>query len=299
MSRVYEYVTDRLIHIIESSGKLPWKRPWTNRGKARNWWSQIPYRGINILMTDPGGEYATKKQIEDNGGRIKPEELKNYTMVVFWLWPNNKKADSEDGDKNTEEISGNRKRAVPLYSKVWEVNSQCTGLISRQEDDQLFDHNPIEKAESFICEYLQQPGSPWFRNVSGEADYLINKDLIRVPPKEDFFEIEQYYSVAYHEMVHSTGHSKRLNRPGIVQFDKFGSQRYSKEELVAEIGAFILCFDAGIDCNTEEQSAAYVKSWLSTLKNDKKMLVNAAQQAQKAVDFITKYSFEKQDGKTA
>jgi len=94
----------------------------------------------------------------------------------------------------------------------------------------------------------------------------------------------------FHELTHATGHESRLNRKGVSGSDglwsAFGSQSYSKEELVAEMGAAFLCGRAGIVERTIDNSAAYVRSWLQRLKDDARLVVLAAAQAQKAADFI-------------
>lgn len=92
--------------------------------------------------------------------------------------------------------------------------------------------------------------------------------------------------------MHSTGHSNRLNRQGITEVAAFGSETYSKEELVAEIGAAMLCSIAGIDNSTLENSVAYIGGWLRKLKSDNKIIVQAAGQAQKGADYILGVKFD-------
>ena len=82
------------------------------------------------------------------------------------------------------------------------------------------------------------------------------------------------------------GHSSRLSRKGILEPSYFGSHDYSQEELVAEFGASMLCGFAGIEQKTIENSAAYIQGWLKVLKNDQKLAIMAAGQAQRAADFI-------------
>ena len=86
-----------------------------------------------------------------------------------------------------------------------------------------------------------------------------------MPQKERFKSVEEYYSTLFHELTHSTGHAKRLNRKG---GSRFGSATYSREELVAEIGAAMLCGVAHIDNATLDNSAAYIDSWRRALKAD-------------------------------
>jgi antirestriction protein ArdC len=107
-----------------------------------------------------------------------------------------------------------------------------------------------------------------------------------MPEKETFDNSEAYYSTLFHEFTHSTGHKTRLNRPGIVETHYFGDEIYSKEELVAEMGAAMLCGMIGIENKTIKNSASYIQSWLRKLKDDKKLVVHAAAAAQKAADFI-------------
>ena len=95
-----------------------------------------------------------------------------------------------------------------------------------------------------------------------------------------------YYSVMFHELVHATGHVSRLNRDGVTKRAAFGDGVYSREELCAEMGAAFLCGSCGIETKTLDNSAADIKSWLQQLRDDNKLVIFAAQQAQKAADFI-------------
>lgn len=113
---------------------------------------------------------------------------------------------------------------------------------------------------------------------------------------KDFPKVEEYYSTLFHEFIHSTGHSNRLHRDGITSATAhFGSEEYSKEELVAEIGASMLTGLAGFVDITFDNSTAYIQSWLRNLKNDKTLIVKAASQAQKAVDYILGVSYNEEN----
>jgi antirestriction protein ArdC len=108
-----------------------------------------------------------------------------------------------------------------------------------------------------------------------------------MPQRHLFHSLEEYYSTLFHEMTHSTGHATRLNRRTLTDLCPFGSTNYSAEELCAEMGAAYLCGIAGIANRTMDNSAAYIQGWLAKLKQDPKVLVQAAAQAQRAVDYIT------------
>lgn len=264
---VYQMVTEKIIEKLEQ-GIIPWRQPWQNAG-AVSWDRQKPYRGINSLLLDPG-EYATFKQIQRAGGKVK-KGAKSH-LVVFWKWLN-----VEDKDTGEEE-------KVPFlrYYRVFEINTQAEGLESKRKEIK-FDHNPIQAAEKIKEGYQSCPPITF---ASGRAFYQPNQDKISIPYISDYEKPEEYYSTMFHEMVHSTGHKSRLNRPGITQTAAFGSETYSKEELVAEIGAAMLCGVAHIDNSTIDNSAAYIGSWLRKLKDDCTLVVKAAAQAQKAADFI-------------
>lgn len=290
---VYEIVTQKMIEKIEESGQLPWVRPWTSRGMAVNYVTQKPYRGLNQFLTEPGEEYASYKQIKAAGGTIKKSEYKKWTIVTYWLWTKKKRneEDTEEGEEKT-----GKKFAIPFYYKVWKI-SQCEGLESKRKEVEVYDHDPIEEAEIIKDDFFSQPNAPGFGFGPGKAVYVPSLDLVNTPPLEDFMDAERYYSTIFHEMAHSTGHASRLNRPGIVQFDKFGSEQYSKEELIAEFSAAMLCGVAGIENKTIEQSAIYLKGWVSKLKDEPKWLLVAAGQAQKASDMILGISHDNEESK--
>lgn len=264
---VYEIVTERIIEKLKQ-GEIPWRKPW-NSYPAVNWVTQKLYRGINQLLLEPG-EYATWNQIKKAGGHVK-KGAKSH-MVTFWKLIEVKNED-EEGVVET----------IPFlrYYRVFNIKD-CEGIESRRKVE-TFDHDPIEEAEKIIEGY---PDAPEITFAPGRAFYRPSDDIISIPEKSDFEQVEEYYSTIFHEMVHSTGHKKRLGRNGVTKLSAFGSHEYSKEELVAEIGAAMLCGLAGIEQETLDNSAAYVQGWLKKLEGDSKFIVSAASQAQKAADYI-------------
>ena len=134
------------------------------------------------------------------------------------------------------------------------------------------------------------PKRPEIRLGGDRACYLPNLDRVDMPKAESFRSGQEYYSVLFHELTHSTGHRDRLNRKGVSgtdgEWSAFGSSPYAKEELVAEMGSAFLCGQVGIVDRTLENSASYISSWLEKLRNDKKLVVHAASAAQRASDFI-------------
>ncbi|MCQ6281111.1 ArdC family protein, partial [Bacillus sp. EB600] len=242
---------------------------------AVNWKTQKPYRGINTMLLDPG-EYVSFKQVQEAKGKVKKGAKSE--IVVFWKW-----IETENKDTGKEE-------KIPFlrYYRVFNIN-QCEGIESKRQEEETFEHDPIEEAENIIKGYIN---SPSFSYNSGRAYYQPSIDHINIPPMKDFRQVEEYYATTFHELTHSTGHTSRLKRIGITSATAhFGSEEYSQEELVAEIGASMLTGLAGFVDVTFDNSAAYIQSWLRKLKDDKTLIVKAASQAQKAVDYILGVSY--------
>lgn len=267
--KVYEIVTEKIINKLEQ-GVIPWRQPWSSIGMAISWKTQKPYRGINAFLLEPG-EYITFKQAQEAGGCIKKGS--KGQVVVFW-----KLLEKENAETGVIE-------QIPLlrYYKVFNIKTQCEGIGSKQKDREEFNHDFIESAEQILRLYKDVPK---IKEAPGRAYYRPSSDMVSIPPLSDYKVPEEYYSTLFHELVHSTGHKKRLNRPGVAKVQTFGNEDYSKEELVAEFGAAMLCGMAKIDNDTLPNSVAYIQSWLRKLKKDNKLVVHAAAQAQKAADYI-------------
>ncbi|ACV63264.1 domain of unknown function DUF1738 [Desulfofarcimen acetoxidans DSM 771] len=279
MSTIYQMVTDEIIKKLEA-GTIPWQQPWRDT-RAVNWKTQKPYRGINALLLD-FGEYLTFKQVQEAGGKVK-KGAKSH-IVVFWKW--------------IEIEKNGQLEKIPFlrYYRVFEL-SQTEGLKSRRKETETFEHDPIEAAEKIIDESYQS--RPRITFAPGEAYYSPLTDSISIPAINEYRKPEEYYSTLFHEAIHSTGHKIRLNRASLTEMAALGSEIYSKEELVAEIGAAMLCGTVGIENNTIENSAAYIQSWLCVLKKDIRIVVLAAGQAQKAADYILGNKESERDGEAA
>ena len=265
----------RLIIEQLEKGTVPWRRPWQSE-LAREWKSSRPYWGFNQYFLDPG-EYATRKQIEASGGRVREGMLPN--LVWFYNYRFKK-------DENGQEIG----YSVWGHHEIYEINSQCVGLksnLSENEKKVRKAVQPIASCEEICTAFAALPSSPEIRHsINDRAFYSPIEDFIHLPNQEMFETTEQYYATLFHEMMHATGHRTRLRRRGITGKNKFGDEKYSKEELIAEIGAGILCNYAHIDHMTIENTASYLASWLRVLENDRQLIFNAYRQAEKAVKYI-------------
>jgi antirestriction protein ArdC len=172
----------------------------------------------------------------------------------------------------------NRKSILLRYYTVFNLE-QCEGIESPEPVAAV---NPIEQCESIL---ERMPNPPRIEQ-DAQACYRPSIDTVGMPARAAFHSAEEYYSTLFHELTHSTGHPSRVGREGIMTHNPFGSDPYSKEELVAEMGAAMLCGVAGIESRTLGNSAAYLQAWINKLKSDSRLIVSAASQAQKAADYI-------------
>lgn len=267
---IYQAVTDRIIAQLEK-GIIPWHKPWSGVSGAFNRVSGKSYSMLNQMLLSQEGEYATFKQWTQLGGKIKKGAKSE--IVVFWKM------------LEVEEDNGDKKK-IPLlrYINVFHI-SQVEGVKSVVE---THDHDGIVDGDELIKDYSERADIEIVEKTGDKACYYPTIDRITVPAKNQFENVAEFYSTVFHEMVHSTGAASRLNRHAEDETDfSFGSQGYSKEELVAEIGASMLMNHLGIETEeTFENSAAYIKGWLSKLKGDNKFIVSAAGKAEKAAKYI-------------
>ena len=270
MSDAYQRITDSIIERLEQ-GVIPWHKPWRTDA-PKNYVSGKPYRGVNHLVLGMS-EYdcafwATFKQIKSVGGSVQKGQ--KGTPIVF---VNMKEIEDKESGETVE---------VPFLRQYVVFNLEQTDLdIPVVHGPPV---NPLVKCDKVIAGMPMKPSVTF--DGGNRAYYDWHFDSVHMPRKERFESPEELYSTFYHELVHSTGHEIRLDRPTLMTQTTFGSDTYSREELCAELGACFLCAETGISNVTIDNSASYVGGWLKALKNDKRMIVQAAAQAEKACDFI-------------
>ncbi len=277
---LYEIVTLKIIEAL-SEGVVPWRKPWNSSAHLPcNLKFNRPYRGVNMLLLGLSRfgdhRWLTFKQAQELGGKVKAGE--KSTMVVFWKLPEPK--------PNQPEPESDAPRPVPIlrYFNVFNVE-QIEGLSVAPvaTTGSLTEKDRIDRADVLAT---SMPNPPFVEEQGSEAWYHPEKDMIRIPQITQFDSIDSYYGTLFHELAHATGHPSRLNRKGVTDKIHFGSEGYSKEELVAELGSAFCCATVSLDNSLIQDSASYIQGWLSVLKGDPKMLVYAAAQAQKAADYI-------------
>ena len=275
-ANVYEMVTERILNQLKE-GTIPWQKPWTgSQDGAYNYVSGKAYSVLNQMILKHEDAYLTFKQIQDLGGKLKKGSKSE--IVTFW-----KMLPIEEVNKDGEKV----KRVIPFlryYNVFWIGDTE--GI--ERKDIQRIEHNPEEEAENIINLYMNIENHPSLQRdkTSNRAYYSPLQDKVVVPEIGQYEHVEEYYSTLFHELTHSTGAASRLNRIKIG-IAHFGNEEYSKEELVAEIGAATLVNMAGLETEKSfNNSAAYIEGWSKALKDNVKMIVEASSKAAKAVNYI-------------
>ena len=274
---VQEQMVDNIIAKMQT-GIIPWNRPFPN-GKPQSVRGHF-YRGMNYFMLSLlGSEYndprwITYRQAEALGGHVKKGE--KGVLVCYWDF-------SKVVDKKTGEI-----RTVPFCKASWVFNlEQTEGCKFPEFVKHKIEFVPQERAEEILNNWQNKPVIEF---GGFQACYHPVTDVINMPAKENFTSPEAYYATLFHELGHSTKHKSRLNR------ERDGNnhlEKYSKEELVAEMFSAMMMSEVGMDSPAiTENVTAYCQSWIQVFQNDPKILIDAAKIAQKAIDYAlgTKFS---------
>jgi antirestriction protein ArdC len=271
---VYEIVTSRILEQLEK-GVVPWRKPWRAELPC-NLVSGKPYRGLNVFLLASQGYgsryWLTYQQAAKLGGHVKQGQ--HSSLVTFW----------RIGEEETRTAAdGTVEKTRPFLLRYYSVfNLEQTEGIDIPRVSSRPAVNPIEQCEAIVARMPNPPGM----QQSDRAWYRPASDTIGMPARALFASSEEFYSTLFHELTHSTGHTSRIGREGIEQLNAFASESYSREELVAEMGASMLCGVSGIAPATLDNSASYLASWIKRLRGDSRLIVFAASAAQKAADYI-------------
>lgn len=307
---VYDIINEKLIAAMEKADFKNVEKRWNapTEGLPMNLLSKQPYRGINFLICLIESEirgwdspyFLTFKQAQEKGGAVK-KGAKGVSVVYYEIRYKTPKGAYIGSD--VANAMSKEQRAI--LTKIFILKYYTIFHISDCEDlkiklPEIKDVPEIEIIEA--CETLIQnmPNKPALSQNGGDrAFYRPSTDSVHLPKMGWFKSAQYYYSTAFHELIHSTGHKSRLNREGIVNFDKFGSERYASEEMIAEIGGAYMCAHAGILNWTIGRQASYAENWRQVLvengKADKKFIFNAASSAQKAADYMLGKSVPQED----
>lgn len=294
---VYEMAAAAVIAAMDR-GQIPWRMPWKagNGALPQNLATRRPYRGINVFLLAMAGYdspyWMTYKQATALGAQVRKGE-KSTTAVLWKQTRQDLKTAAQiaqaraDGLKVKKDDRGTYvlrilARAFPLFNAA-----QVDGITDVPAVESIADvaWEPTARAEEIAAGYAHGPS---VGEGGTSATYAPVRDHVQMPDRGRFDTATDWHATLFHELAHSTGHADRLNRPDLLDQDAtFGSKKYAREELTAEMGAAMLCAVAGIDtAPLIEQTAAYVQHWQQAIGEDPKIVVIAAQRAQKACDRI-------------
>lgn len=298
-NEIYKSVTDKIVSLLESHEEN-WQRPWIMFGQdndfARNPKTGKYYRGINQFLLSISmmereylkNTWMTFKQIKDKGGHVLKGE--KSTPIIFYktaYLDENKKYVAPGSYESMTPDQQSEINTIPVLKLYWvfNVSAQTEGLdesyYEAPEQEPLQDFQKDERAE----EIIRTTGIEVEIIKGNKCYYDRVADKVRTPLREQFKgQAEPYYASVFHELAHATGAPSRLDRKkGKV----FGDTDYAKEELVAELTSAFVCAALGFS-KTITNNAAYIKNWLGVLKQDEKAIIKAANEAQRAADFILK-----------
>lgn len=289
-----ERVTAAIIEALEAGVanpqgfRTPWARSVTG-GFALNPVTGKTYRGGNQLWLGFLGfeaGYTTScwagfQQWKSVGGSVRKGE--KGTMGVYWAPATRKDVDETTGEEQRVSTG----RLVPRVFFVFNAD-QVDGIdwAKCKVDPTVPLVAPGERLPE-LDDLLQ--AQPWEVRFGGDqASFNPVADRVQIPEFEAFESVTAFYSTWAHESTHATGHKTRLAREGIMDFDHFGSERYAKEELIAEIGSAFFLAGHGLQPQdgVRQDHLDYIANWLTALRNDSKLILKAANAAQRAVDLI-------------
>lgn len=265
---IFASITQKIKDKLEQ-GAIPWQRSWTV-GIPRNLVSKKSYNGINFLslclQEYPSPYYLTYLQCQQKEGSINKGA--KGSLVVYWQIKEYATAGNE-----TDELDVKR---FPLIRYSYVFNLSETSLYK----DNVGEQNKVVAFEEILNNMKEKPIIK--HNIS-RCYYNAEDDYISLPQINDFNCPQEYYSSLAHELIHWTGSTSRLNR---LQATSFGSDEYSKEELIAEIGSAYLCAMAGIAPKVIDNQTAYIHGWLKQLNKQADLFIDSSIQAQKAVNYL-------------
>jgi len=266
---VYAILTEKVIELLQK-GTVPWRVSWAEAGLPENVVSGNAYRGVNrMLLASLGYKrnlFLTSKQLKALDGAILPEEKPH---IVFYFGDGKKDAGV---DETALEIPDAKKPTQLKYYTVFNI-AQCRWADGKTFPDVSPELDPIQAV------------IPIKSKDQKRSFYNPLEDFINMPAEKTYPNKAAYCYAEFHELMHSTGHHSRLNRTGLIQMSEFGYDAFSHEELVAEIGAAYLMFHHSLNPEFVSEPE-YIDGWIRKFSQDHYMLYSAAQQAEKAINFL-------------
>ncbi len=309
---VAEVVVERLINKIENEGRLPWHKPFLS--PSMNWYSKTEYRGMNKVLLD-GGEYITPNQLkkynEDNNTNYWFEKGTPFEVVVFYSQTERELNFSEKDEIERNGIPSKwigkivKKSDGTLVKRSWVLRYYRVYNISNIKDKEgntlpsKLGTSIIEAytdADVIVDKYSSESGVRVKHDGGGSAYYTEIDDSVHLPQPQYFDNTEAYYRVLFHELIHSTGVSSRLDRQCFHKYHNKHKER-GREELIAEMGGLLLASEAGFreDTKLADNSMEYVHGWVSWMKGNPQEVMTGMLQAEKAKNYILEGGVKNED----
>ena len=275
-------LADFFIEMMEGGDLPPWARSWRNapvprsaRGRRYTGLNRLYLEGLAAKMRYRSPYWATRRWVENLGGAVPEGAPWAEVTGVFNVW-----------DRERREDTGSLAMKVTLVVNVQEVFKEVLPWEPEPPVDSRF-----YKARLISDSYLERPeneGPSLEYNAAGITPlYRPGTDEIEMPSHGRFYTTDSFYHGLFHEMAHSTGHESRLNRSGVANFNHFGSHRYGREELAAEMTAAMICRESDIDSVQEGRyAAAYLRSWLRSIRESPDTLYDAIDDAARATSHL-------------
>jgi|GEM_PF-1223201 len=283
-------LVNNIIKLMERDN-LSFQEMWKDSKTPFNPLTDKKYKGSNNLrlstsaliqnFKDP--RWMTFNQAKEKGYIIKKGAKSTSIYYYQYMDRLTKKPFDVRRIENLAEEEREKYKKENVYSLLKKYNVFNAEQIDGIEKYQ--DEIDISKRNDILEKILSNSEASIYYDQTEKAFYNLKKDTIHLPGKENFTNIENLYSVALHEMAHSTGHEKRLNRN---MEGTFGDKDYAKEELIAEFSSVFMQQEINlkIDDRQLENNAAYIKSWNNVLKENPEILFEAIKEAQKVNDYI-------------
>lgn len=297
--------------IISQLGENPmqWVKTW--RPARANGHPHMPmynyrtgygYNLINCLLMEDEGAYVSAKDLLELGGNVVidgkkyrmtsdryfPKEAKDLVRIGIRTFRKTEAATDKEGNLVIDDDGKPKMKMWVKHNYFYALNVKYTDLPEKPRKDEHFDVFPtgsdaLENAR-LLAETYQYSGGPDVIYDGVQASYSPMVDIVRIPKPKQFVSVNEYYSTLFHELGHSTGASKRLNRD---QTGSFGSRKYAKEELIAELFAAMCCAACGIDTDgTQTNSVGYIQSWKQVLTDDPSIIFSACSAAEYAFGYV-------------
>jgi antirestriction protein ArdC len=293
-SDVCEQITNSIIAELEN-GVLPWTKPWLGKSglSVPRRHNGARYKGINVLILWSKAKacgyespfWMTYKQATSYGANVRKGEKATQIVYTNLVKKTEQDANGQDVEHkfsflktynvfNVEQIDGlPEKFALPKVTIISEVTKNWTAY-----------NNCFAWFEAI-------PAS--VKHGGNKAYYSTKNDCVHLPERDSFVTEQKYLSTRGHETIHWTGHESRLNRN--FNQDRWGSEAYAMEELVAELGAAFLMAEVGLIPEIREDHAPYISHWLTVMKRDSRAIMSAASKASQALDYLVTFNEDEED----